>query len=609
MNFKNLHDLHEYLNSNPKEIKTTNDIEDIIKSSLDTLDPAKESDLISKLEIERAANAFYIDKEELNPKVFFHNKDGQLVAYPTLGMFDTNKFNYLESVLNNTKSNHLKAQYGSLLWHAGKKHTKFLEKAREGYLQLINELLKENETEESRNRGYKYHIIGNYIERLHFISQNLNNTKEIKELVLTLIIDPKHESSFYMLATLMLEFKKVFSIPDFDNLQDLCFKIGSKNDSRFNRISFYELGLRLDNKVSKNTYSWKKLIADEYKNLTTEREDLASITFASKAMRYYKEANEMELSEEMGRLYEEKSKEMELSNIQSKVDVTDLVKYYDGLIAIVFQRKLIEILDFLRFNGHIFPSMDVLQNIVNKSASQASIRYLVANQIFDTNGHIAQHFTTQEEIERLIYLENYHRMAEFKFELLINRFLIKMLEREDWSAENFLSVLESNSWYGNKITKSINSDQQVKISYIDYLKPGIINYFSELRKWYVDRNYIPNFMLSIDSLTLKIECILRELCKLNEIQTFYLTKDDSDREITREKDINMLLRDKDLIQILGKELTMYLKTVFIERVGDNLRNNVAHAFILPVAYYNFISINKIIIALLRLSVWEIENKN
>ena len=68
----------------------------------------------------------------------------------------------------------------------------------------------------------------------------------------------------------------------------------------------------------------------------------------------------------------------------------------------------------------------------------------------------------------------------------------------------------------------------------------------------------------------------------------------------------MLLRDESLTIFLGEDLTIYLKSIFVERVGNNLRNEVAHSFLLPFEYKNFITISKVFVAILRLSNWTID---
>ena len=367
------------------------------------------------------------------------------------------------------------------------------------------------------------------------------------------------------------------------------------------------MGRRFDELTQVKSHPWKILLADQYNILAHEREDLAGIEFANKSSRLYEEAGKKDLAKELAQLYEQKSSENQLSTVETEHDVTDAVKFFDQEIEELFTNDLPEIINFLRESTLVLPSKSIVDKIVQDSLSHNRLRFYTSNQIFDSNGHVAQHFTTEEEVIKLITLENYFQLVRMRFDILVSRLLIKLIGRKDWTASNFLDVLSSMSWFGQPIRKSFSQHQKFDVKYIDLIEPGIRSFFYELESWNANRDkYIPNFTLAIDSLTLKIEGLLREICKQNGIQTFYIRQDEKKRNITREKDISMLLRDESLTIFLGEDLTIYLKSIFVERVGNNLRNEVAHSFLLPFEYKNFITISKVFVAILRLSNWTID---
>ena len=62
----------------------------------------------------------------------------------------------------------------------------------------------------------------------------------------------------------------------------------------------------------------------------------------------------------------------------------------------------------------------------------------------------------------------------------------------------------------------------------------------------------------------------------NTCQTFYLDKDTLNRNISKEKDINSLLREEKLIALFDHDDLFFLKYLLVERAGYNLRNDIAN---------------------------------
>jgi adenosyl cobinamide kinase/adenosyl cobinamide phosphate guanylyltransferase len=108
--------------------------------------------------------------------------------------------------------------------------------------------------------------------------------------------------------------------------------------------------------------------------------------------------------------------------------------------------------------------------------------------------------------------------------------------------------------------------------------------------------------LALESLTLRSEGILRYIAGRNGIQTHYTREDENGTFVSKEKDINMLLAssETDLIALLGEDLHLFLVNLLIHKNGSNLRNEIAHAFLIPQNYNNFKVINEVLITIIRL---------
>ena len=607
MIIKNSNELHEYLNTNPSEVKTIDNITEIIFNSIKE-NKQIEPHEIQSLELERATYSFIINKDQLNSRATFPNKEGNLISYPSIHGYTEEHFKLFEGIFNDTQCNVLAGYIGHFLWINGRKHNKYLKKSKVGYLNTINELLEQNGGNiENNEKNKNYHIIYGIIDKLLYISQRTKDTGPVIQTILKLTNSEKHKFLHYSIIQLIIDNRKLFPPDDISSIPDLCITRSEDSESHFTKIDFLNMGRRFDELTQVKSHPWKILLADQYNILAHEREDLAGIEFANKSSRLYEEAGKKDLAKELAQLYEQKSSENQLSTVETDHDVTDAVKFFDQEIEELFTNDLPEIINFLRESTLVLPSKSIVDKIVQDSLSHNRLRFYTSNQIFDSNGHVAQHFTTEEEVIKLITLENYFQLVRMRFDILVSRLLIKLIGRKDWTASNFLDVLSSMSWFGQPIRKSFSQHQKFDVKYIDLIEPGIRSFFYELESWNANRDkYIPNFTLAIDSLTLKIEGLLREICKQNGIQTFYIRQDEKKRNITREKDISMLLRDESLTIFLGEDLTIYLKSIFVERVGNNLRNEVAHSFLLPFEYKNFITISKVFVAILRLSNWTID---
>ena len=112
------------------------------------------------------------------------------------------------------------------------------------------------------------------------------------------------------------------------------------------------------------------------------------------------------------------------------------------------------------------------------------------------------------------------------------------------------------------------------------------------------RNF-PNFVLSLDSLTLKIEGIFRDLCQLSGIAVSHQTKDNLGRNIVHEKDINALLYEDAIKKLFDEDDLLFFKFLLIEKSGYNLRNKIAHS-LMSFQEYDCDYMHLVILALLRL---------
>ena len=113
------------------------------------------------------------------------------------------------------------------------------------------------------------------------------------------------------------------------------------------------------------------------------------------------------------------------------------------------------------------------------------------------------------------------------------------------SADEILKFLGQYSWFGKNIAKRLPNDATIEYNWLRVIAPALHEFFLQMQYYLLnpDENH-PNFVLCIDSLTLKIEGLVRDICRFTNVRTFYMTQDEKQRNVSREKDVNRLFHEE-----------------------------------------------------------------
>lgn len=233
---------------------------------------------------------------------------------------------------------------------------------------------------------------------------------------------------------------------------------------------------------------------------------------------------------------------------------------------------------------------------------------LASTEIIDQSGHTAQHFSDDNEKKHYWILYEYNSHIKLSSMLLINEIFLEALRKEKMSLEIVVDFLEKHSWYGKTFEKKMPNGETIAFNWLGLLTPALNEYFSQIRMFLLNPAINrPNFILTIDSLILKLEGLLRDLCEFSGITTFYTTKDNKGRNLVREKDINALLYEEDIKKLFDEDELLFLRYLLIEKAGLNLRNKIAHSLV-NVHDYNFESMHLLMLALLKLARFDFVSK-
>lgn len=538
---------------------------------------------------------------ELRCKVSYPVENGYY-AYPNESYYVDERRALLKSIVNSSKVSIINAHFGHLLVNLGEKHNNIRNKSIQGYYELIDLIKTSIETESDTKLKRKLNdYLFTYIFNIGYLL--LKRDQKYTALVLELIQRKDLELLPVRLINYAISDSKNFKKSDFDGLDEIIYTYGIAQKKGWPKIYQFQIGVKLDKRCARKTKDWNYLMAQEYEYMTEVRNDLAVIEFANKASKLYQQSGYDEDAKRMANKYRDSADSRQFETIRNSIDITEQVQANLKVIKKLVKQSYVDILDNLRVSNQIIPTKSqMVGRAIAILEGDVFLNTVVALSIYDSNSNIAQSFHTfGQKIDYYMHEATYDYL-KMTYHVWLGHLFGHLNEEAYWNSENVIDYFENHLWYGDESIKHLGSGDSINFRFIDLLSPGIKAYFDEIEKYKAERSYIFNFQLALDSLTLRIEGILRNIASINGIQTHYPKEDENGIYISKEKDINMLLanNEAELIAILGEDLHLFLVHLLIHKKGSNLRNEIAHSFLIPQNYCNFKIMNEVLIAIIRL---------
>lgn len=530
------------------------------------------------------------------------DNSGNPFEYPSLKAFKDEDFDYLSDRLKHTKNLYLIARYSHILWHSVKKHNNFAISASKAYTQLAKNLYEKVDETDTRSLGL--HVI-NLIENAVLISSQFKNSeeyKEAREFLLKIVKSFSLPEKSYLNTSLihfMLDQNKIFNQTDLAGLENELYTLAQKNDN-FRKIDILQLGKRVDTKLGNNNLIWEKEIGEAYEKMSYDREDetkMISTQFAQEAIKYYKKAKEEEKVVQLTKRYKELKENMQLGQFSKEIDLTEIMEFVRRFSDEVSDRSAEQIFFTLMYDGNILPKYSDLEQQAYEHKKNHPMMFLASAHIIDSSGHVSEYFDTDEEHIYQSILQNYHFSIQFCRSHLLREIFIKSIRKGKLTPSSFVNFMQEKSWLGQDIKRTIKQGEEETYNWLYLLAPAINDYILQLHFYLHNHQNIINLVLCIDSLTLKIEGILRDICDMRGGTSFFFAPDKKGRSIAREKDINALLHDDTIKNFISKDDMLFLKFLLVEKAGLNLRNNVAHSLFRKTNNYSIDFMNLLIVAI------------
>jgi hypothetical protein len=359
----------------------------------------------------------------------------------------------------------------------------------------------------------------------------------------------------------------------------------------------------VDQKLGVSIANWKQLIAECYENMMNaniEKNKLVAVHFCEFALRYYREIKKEDKISVLEKTYETLKNEVELKEISVPIDLTDYIKRCEEVAKKIVSHSSEDIIKFLISEKSILPKYNDVEKLAEE-INKGHLAGVIPHTILDERGHVEQHFSTAEELKFLHTLQQYDLVLKTQSAPLINLIVTEAIKANKLDFKSAIDFFGKYAWFGKNLVRK-NQNKDVVYNWLNLLAPALQEYFSQIDYLLLSGNH-PNFVLTFESLVLKIEGLLRDLANLSGVTTFVQRLDNNGRVTYQEKDLTALLHDNKLETLMGEDDIFFLRFVLVEKAGYNLRHRTAHS-LLFFGEYSLYYMNLLFMILLRISKFD-----
>lgn len=522
-------------------------------------------------------------------------------CYPNISIFNEDDIAYLLEYINCSVNLYIIAKLNHLLFIKAKCKNKiiFAKSAIDAYFELFQKYYKEQ-----NDKWFELsHIFNNLTDIVFKANYKID---EIKLLAVNIVKTSNQNVLVRDAAEFLIEKvkkrkfnKKVLSgfITIFKNL----IKISSDN------INWVEGFIKLGREVSKvqngNLIQWDLIQAKAYENemKTAQKRNNSEIiaaTWCKDAIKYYKKAKNKKKTNILFKKYNNLCKNIKYASIKAPAynledEIIKIENYINNSNNINVLHQLIY--------GFI-PKFKNNKKSAEKNTSKSYLTNLFSATYSDIYGQVVGYADTDEEKFKHELWSIYSIDFQLHSILLFN-YIQYAIKVNKISANLILEHLKT-TWLGDNIRKPLPDNKILEYQWLEHVKEPIISYFEKQQK-YINNNYRLTYINEVDSLTLKIEGILRDIVDIANLENFPVRKfieDAKGRQISNWKSINELLWDLNIFDILPEDDVWFMRYFMTDSL--DLRNNIAHCLILnPYQEQYYYGFQWLLIILLRLSLF------
>lgn len=576
--FKSLQDYFSFLESD-NSFKEVFGLSSNLKPLISSL---KNEEEIKKCNFEICFQDFHFDKGKYIP-IFSTGEH----CYPNLEAFNNKE--YLKGRSLDTLNNKYKAKYFHLLYHTTND--------KRDAIYTINcyfDFLEKNNLDLNDNLEIRGFLDG--YENIIYLSEKVKyKQKEIIKLIKDFIEHDKVSGfSLFHIINFLNENVKLnlankeyfFNIID-DEINTIHFPTL--------REDFLKLAVILSQKLNKNQKDYLNLLGEHYIiEAKKEGGNFYVHNIYLEALKSFKRAGNKEKQDEVSKLIQDSKKSLKLNKIETKFESPLIDKYFKAIDKVT--TELTEnndselIYAYLILEKRIFPRASLLEEY-----TKSQLHDLLTTITFDNNKNISVN-----DSKGLNSYQIHFQLSSLEH---LKQIFHKGQSNKKITFESLKHYLENNTWY-NDLNEIINPDEKdFSFKWNDFILPPLKLFFDVSEIDIKNKSHTPeNYVLAIDSLTLKFEGVLRDFSNRIGAQTI----ESEDTKTEQRIDFDKLFDNDKFKSVIHEDDIAFFKFLFT-RKGINLRNNVAHTFYTPKDYSVSI-VWMLICAFLKLGNFEFKQK-
>jgi hypothetical protein len=605
--FASIKDAYKYVEENIQRLEANHDVKNFWVDFRNKTNNAEEKQL-AQWELE--CFLFHIAGDKVFSFSYSTGEEpGEVYEYPKLDSHQTKAFEYLEKRANDAKSPVLKARFNHLLWRAvkGVKNRVYAAKAIDEYFNILDpykDLSYLPNEDDIRMLTKKCESLVSAVAETKL---RVSDTVQIFRHLILNITNLKFYIKHSMLD-IMLKYPSVFkrnAYADLLSIFDGEIEIsGNEKSDDFMMAKYYlPTAIKIASKLGQNPGEWDSRIGECYvrmgdKETDPERNWLKLQDYAL-AIQHFKQAGNVVKRQEVENKYAVLKDDVTLP--------TTVIEYTDDHIAQLkafedeIKEKTTKLLTLpsdsiyeIIGRGGYFPTNQFITDTARETTESWMDGITLVK--FDINKNIESISESKDDSDGWMFQYKYHIRHSVSPYLYYT--LIPGIRSGVLTYKNFISYLSTHTWLGYTLTKKDLGGEVIKYNWIAMVAPSIVEYFLQMESSLSSQEYKPNFILAIDSLTIKFEGLFREFCTRINTPTSTSTK-----KSMQEMYLHQLLQQPSILNFFSEEDRVFFEFLFTKENGLNLRNNIAHCYS-DFSDYSYSYFHLLIAALLRLGKYK-----
>jgi len=514
----------------------------------------------------------------------------------------SNYLDYFEKRIEQVTNPFLLSRYYHILW-LERKHNELAIKAINNYFMVKDIVTKK------KNKDWALDLL-ECLKRSFLIKKRIKNEADkfnIEQEIISTISNYLSDDWGFCICIRLLDvilsshkyFKNLLSIDFLNKINQYANEMISKDQShKAKRIltSIIKIAERMNYDA---TSMYENLGTVNEAQIIELNKSFGATTPCLEAIRIYSKLKNKQKVDKLKQQYEEITRDMKFGVIQTPIDIEPFLNETQLEIAKLHELSSDECIQFFIYDKMFIPSVDFItsqaRNIKNKGFLSSLVGYY---NIFDQRGNLVKICKTDEDKEWNEIMHTYRLDMYFKT-IKLNLVLKDLVTTSKISYIDMSKYMMNNTW----LSYTIKNKYEMEYTYSNIINILLAEYFNIFDRHlsFIEIKHT-DLIMFIDSMTIKLEGLIRELFTLKNYPTIIPNNEEG---TAKEKDLNGLLHDENIKTFLDDDELMFYKYLFIEQEGVNLRNRIAHSLLFEQGY-DIGKAHLIVLALLRLFKFNIE---